>query len=106
MSLLEQRLGSVEEHALAVIEAASQKIELPLQNELWWPDLIAQYGSETALFEAIGVDKALFDEVFSLVENVAGPTRGRRCIIRMNREKLLFMLIFMIKGVGVLEPRA
>ena len=70
MSLLEQRLASVEEHALAVIEAASQTIELPLQNELWWPDLIAQYGSETALFAAIGVDKALFEEVFSLVENV------------------------------------
>ena len=35
---------------------------------------------------------------------MAGHTRGRRCIIRSNREKLLFLLIFMIKGVGVLEP--
>ena len=64
MSLLEQRQASVEEHALAVIEAASQKIELPLQNELWWPDLIAQYGSETVLFAAIGVDKALLTKCF------------------------------------------
>ena len=102
-SLLDQRLEVLESRSQAIIEAASQTIELPFQNEILWPDLLAQYGTENAIFERLGIDKALFIEVYALVKDVAGETRGRRSKIRTNREKLLFLMIYMSKGVGVLE---
>ena len=72
-------------------------------NEQWWPSLIADYGSETALFARVGIDRAVFEEVLPFVRDVVGETRGRRSCIRTNREKLLFLMIFMAKGVEVLE---
>ena len=64
MSLLDQRLASVEERSQAIIEAASQTIELPFQTEVWWPYLLSEFGTETAIFGKLGIDKALFDDVY------------------------------------------
>ena len=100
---LEQRLARVEEHNMAVLAAGQQEVQLPHENEQWWPSLIAEYGSEDALFNKVGIDRAVFEDVLSFVQDVAGERRGRRSGIGSNREKLLFLMTFMAKGVYALE---
>ena len=102
-NILEERLAQVEARAQRILAAAEEPVDLPGDNEQWWPFLVNHYGSEARMFEKCGVDRRVFDEVYALVSNTPGQGRGRRGVIRTNGEKLLFLMIFMAKGVGVLE---
>ena len=62
-----------------------------------------EFGSEDAMFTELKVNRNVFNDALALVENVAQETRGRRSGIKSNREKLLFILIFMSQGVRVAE---
>ena len=55
------------------------------------------------LEERLRVYRDVFEDAFAFVSEVVPSVRGRRGWIRSNREKLLFLLIFMSQGVEVLE---
>ena len=100
---LEERLAALDTDAEEILAAATQNVELPTDEEQWWPLLIQEFGSVDGIFARLGLDKRVFDESLALVSDVVGERRGRRGAIRTNREKLLFLMIYMSKGVEVLE---
>ena len=50
------------------------------------------------MFDALKVNKTLFYDVVAIVENVLEERRGRRNMIKSNREKLLFLMVYMSRG--------
>ena len=81
------------------IEAAGTRTVVhPTGPEQWWPELIRQYGGEGEMFDALKVNKTLFYDVMALVDNVPEERRGRRGMIKSNREKLLFLMVYMSRG--------
>ena len=77
-NILEERLAQVEARAQRILAAAEKPVDLPGDNEQWWPFLVNHYGSEARMFEKCGVDRRVFDEVYALVSNTPGQGRGRR----------------------------
>ena len=55
------------------------------------------------MFERLKINGDVFDDALALVSEVATLTRGRRGTIRSNREKLFFLMVFLSRGVEVLE---
>ena len=62
-----------------------------------------EFGSEDAMFPELKVNRNVFNDALALVENVAQETRGRRSGIKSNYEKILFLLIYMLQGIRVVE---
>ena len=87
---LEERLAALDTDAEEILAAATQNVELPTDEEQWWPLLIQEFGSVDGIFARLGLDKRVFDESLALVSDVVGERRGRRGAIRTNREKLFF----------------
>ena len=102
-NLLDQRLTQVEDRAQRIRAAAQEPVERARDNEQWWAHMVNYFGSEAVMFERCCIDRRVFDEVYALVRDTPGQGRGRRSVIQTNREKLLFLLIFLSRGVGVLE---
>ena len=100
---LVQRQEEVEETRRRILAAASLNVQQPRGREQWWPELIEEYGSEDGMFEALRVGKVLFNDALALVENVPQDGRGRPSGIRSNREKLLFLMVYLSQGVRVVE---
>ena len=65
--------------------------------------MVQEYGGEEEMFEALKVNRVLFDEALVLVENAVQDRRGRRSGIKSNREKLLFLIIYLSQGLRVVE---
>ena len=65
--------------------------------------MVAFFGNETASFETVGIKRDLFDIALALRVEMLHQNRGKQGALRTNREKLLFPMIFMRKGVEVLE---
>ena len=65
--------------------------------------MVAFFGNETALFETVGIDRDVFDDALALTAETAQERRGKLGALRTNREKRLFLVIFMRKGIDVLE---
>ena len=101
--LLQERLQRVETRTRGILEATVQDVQLPATTEVWWPHLVAFFGNETALFETVGIERDLFDNALALTAETPQQSRGKQGSLRTNREKLLFLMIFMRKGVEVLE---
>ena len=102
MQRLEERLERLDEQTRE-IEAASQQPVACDQDEVWWPQLIEFFGGEDAMFVKLRINRSVFDDALVLVQDVALETRGRRGSIRSNREKLFFLVVFLSRGVEVLE---
>ena len=100
---LDELLTTIETDAEEILAAGTQTVELPTEEEQWWPQLIDQFGSVEGIFARLGLDRGVFDQALALVSDVVGERRGRKSAIRTNREKLLFLMIYMSKGVEVLE---
>ena len=103
MNELDERLALLDAEAHAILTAATQTVQLPVETEQWWPYLVELFGDENSIFTRLRIDRGVFEEALALVVNVSGERRGRRSVIRSNRERLLFLMIFMSKGVEVLE---
>ena len=84
-------------------DAAHQNPQLPREEEKWWSHFIYIFGSEEAVFETTNVPRPVFNEALALIADIPLETRGRRSAIRTPRERLLFLLIYLAKGVKVLE---
>ena len=54
------------------------------------------------MFQRISLDRRVFDLAYVFVQ-VPVEQRGKKGAVRSNRERLLFLIIFMAKGVDVLE---
>ena len=65
--------------------------------------MVAFFGTEAALFETVGIDRDVFDDALALTAETVQERRGKLGALRTNREKLLFLVIFMRKGIDVLE---
>ena len=65
--------------------------------------MIAFFGTENALFETVGTDRDVFDDALGLTSETVQERRGKLGALRTNREKLLFLMIFMRKGIDVIE---
>ena len=65
--------------------------------------MVAFFGTETALFETVGIYRDVFDDALALTAETAQERHGKLGVLRTNREKLLFFMIFMRKGNDVLE---
>ena len=100
---LDERLATLDEDEREIMAAATQPVELPTEEEQWWPYLVEYFGSEDAIFSHMGLDRGVFDQALALVGDVVGERRERRSAIRTNREKLTFMMLYMAKGVEILE---
>ena len=100
---LRERLQENERRLRAIEEAAARPVVHPRGQEEWWPELLEEFGSEDAMFTELKVNRIVFNDALALVENVAQETRGRRSGIKSNREKLLFLLIYMSQGVRVVD---
>ena len=100
---LEAMLDLVDANTQMVINAADERPEAPQRNEVWWPFLIERFGDEDALFRRIRLDRRVFDLAYVFVQEVPLELRGRRGAVRSNRERLLFLIVFMAKGIEVLE---
>ena len=100
---LERRLHALEERRLTIIGAAQQAPRLQQEQEVWWPSLLDIYRTEQELFVRNGIDRRVFDEALNAVSEVPLETRGRKSSIRTPRERLLFLAIYLAKGVSVLE---
>ena len=100
---LDERLATLDEDEREIMAAATQPVELPTEEEQWWPYLVEYFGSEDAIFSHMGLDRGVFDQALALVSDVVGERRGRRSAIRTNREKLLFLMLYMAKGVEIVE---
>ena len=98
-----QRQEEVEETRKRILAAATHHVELPRAREQWWPELLREYGSEDAVFEALKVRKVLFNDALALIENVPQDRRGRQSVIRSNSENLLFLTVYLSQGVRVVE---
>ena len=103
LRLLDERLRRVEARNRAIEDASHQQVTDPTANEEWWHFLVHFFGSEEALFERLRVNREVFDDALAFVAEVVPSVRGRRGWIHSNREKLLFLLVFMSQGVEVLE---
>ena len=101
--VLERRLQLVEDRRLRVLEASQRTPQPPQQQELWWPSMLLLFGSEQEIFVRNGIDKRVFDEALSAVIEVPLKRRGRKSKINSPRERLLFVLIYIARGVEVLE---
>ena len=84
-------------------DAAQRNPQLPRDEERWWRHLIDIFGTEETMFETTNVPRRVFNEALALISDVPLETRGRRSAIRTNRERLLFLLIYLAKGVKLLE---
>ena len=100
---LVQRQQEVEARVREIEAAATRRAEPPTGPEQWWPELVEEYGGDDEMFEALKVNKVLFNEALVLVENAVQDRRGRRSGIRSNREKLLFLIVYLSQGVRVVE---
>ena len=103
MRALERRLHALEERRLTIVGASQQAPRLQQEQEVWWPSLIDLYRTEQELFVRNGIDRRVFDEALNVVSEVPLETRGRRSSIRTPRGRLLFIVIYLAKGVSVLE---
>ena len=95
LRLLEERLQRVEERNVSILAASQQEVAHPAGHEEWWHFLVDFFGSEDAIFERLRVNREVFEDALAFVAEVVPSGRGRRGSIRSNREKLLFLLIFM-----------
>ena len=102
VQLLEERLRRIETRNRSILKAAVQHIELQATTYVLWPHLVA-FGTETALFETVGIDRDVFDDALALTGQRAQEKRGMLGALRTNREKQLFLMVFMRKGIDVLD---
>ena len=100
---LDARLQRLQDRRASIRLAATQRPQLPREEEKWWPALVEQFGSEEAVFERNYLDRRVFDEALALVSDIQLESRGRRSAIQTPRERLLFLFIYMACGVDVLE---
>ena len=103
--VVDERLRQLDERRQQILEAAHAHPQAPRQREVWWPTLITKYGTETEMFRRVGIDRRVFDMALACVSEVRLETRGRQSSIKTIRERLLFLMIFMEKGIDDLEPR-
>ena len=101
--LLDEHLNRVDERTRSIIEASTQQVVRQNRGEEWWPALVGLFGTEEAMFERLKINRDVFDDALALVSEVATLTRGRRGTIRSNREKLFFLMVFLSRGIEVLE---
>ena len=99
LRVVQERLRLQEERRQQILEAGQGHPQPPRQRETWWPTLINKYGTETELFRGVGVDRTVFEIDPACVSEVRLETRGRQSSIRSIRERLLFLLIFMGRGL-------
>ena len=96
-------LDLVEANSQMVINVADERPEAPQRNEVWWPFRIQRFGDEDALFRRIRLDRRVFDLAYVFVQEVPLDQRGKKGAVRSNRESLLFLIVFVAKGIDVLE---
>ena len=100
---LERRLDRVEDHSQRVLQASTLDVRMPQADELWWPFLVEMFGSTNAVFTRTRIDRDLFESAYTFVRDIPVERRGKKGAVRSNREKLFFVMVFMMKGVEVLE---
>ena len=103
MRQLEERLEAIEERNRTIMETSTQPVEPAGVLEVWWPFMTALLDNEDAMFEKLTIHKNVVYDALALVGNVATETRGKKGAIHSNRERLLFLMIFLSRGVQVLE---
>ena len=103
VDLLEEQLRRVEGRSLMIVDAATNRAEEGAPAETWWAHIVQLYGDEDTLFRRTLIDRAVFLDGLALVRDVPWAGRGRQSIIRTNREKLFFLMVFLSCGVRVLE---
>ena len=101
--LLDEHLHRVEERTRSILEASTQQVVSQNRGEEWWPALVQHFGTEGEMFERLKINRDVFEDALALVSEVANLTRGRRGKIRSNREKLFFLMVFLSRGIEVLE---
>ena len=74
---LDELLTTIETDAEEILAAATQAVELPTEEEQWWPQLIGQFGSVDGIFTRLGLDKGVFDQVMALVSETVGEMSWR-----------------------------
>ena len=87
--LLEERLRRVETRTRGILEAAAQHVEQQATTEVWWPHLVAFFGTETALFETVGIDGDMFKDALALTAETPQERRGKLGALQTNLKKLL-----------------
>ena len=100
---MDAELDRVDARQQRVRQAAQRRPQHPRLVERWWPFLRELYGSDDEIFRGIRIDRRLFDEALSFVSDIPLETRGRRSSIASHREQLLFLLVYMGKGVKSVE---
>ena len=54
---LDELLTTIETDAEEILAAGTQTVELPTEEEQWWPQLIDQFGSVEGIFARLGLDR-------------------------------------------------
>ena len=98
VNLLEERLERVDQMTQRIIDAAFLPVRQPVPREVWWEHVVSFYGDEDALFDQVRISKPVFLDCLALVRDVAWERRGRQGAIRSNRERLFFMMKFLLMG--------
>ena len=101
--LLQARVAQLDAAGARILDAGRRRPQPPRQIELWWPFLVGFYHDEEGIFTNNNIDRRVFFEALSLVSNIPGDRRGRPGAIRSPRECLLFLFIYLARGVGILE---
>ena len=70
---------------------------------MWWQHIVGLYGDECTLFQMVGIDRGVFLDALAIVRNFHWETRGRQSVIQSTRERLFFLMVFLSRGVQVLE---
>ena len=60
-------------------------------------------GSEERMFADLNINRAVFYTALNLVDSVPLQRRGRPSFVSTHKDKLLFLLVFLTNGTGVLE---
>ena len=103
VGFLEEMLRRVDERTQMIVDAAALPVPPPQPQERWWTHVIAFYGNEDVLFNRVKVDKEVFLDCLTLVNDVVWERRGRLGVISSNRERLFFLMTFMSRGIRVIE---
>ena len=103
MDALEEQLRRVEEGTQLIVDAANNRPRRRRQNEMWWQHIVGLYGDEETLFQRIDIQREVFLDSLAFVRNVHWEARGSQSVIHSTRERRFFLMMFLSRGVQVLE---
>ena len=56
-------LQRVDARTQTIFEASAAQRAVVQPAEEWWPSLVQMFGTDDAMFQRLGIDRMLFDEV-------------------------------------------